>query len=358
MNWDDPTRLPPNQQLAAPGKWPVVGEKKPRPGSAPWRVSVCGLAARPRIWTLEELLALPQVERTVDIHCVTRWSRVGATFTGIPLRVLVEQCQPLPEARYISFVARSDRNHSTSLPLADALDLDTLVAFTFEGRPLDEVHGGPVRTVVPGRYFYKSLKWLERIELLAEDRLGYWEADIGYHNIADPWKEQRYIAANLDRHEVRELLRKRDFSSRDLRGLEADHLDLTGLNARGAALRDAHFQKANLQDACFDGANLSNAHLEGAILRGASFCPHQEQIADVEGANFRGADLRGAVFTAASLFGATFCPGPGDSQNWGAALIDQTTRMDEPTIATLAATPLQEEYVRRALTGAVAGRSS
>jgi DMSO/TMAO reductase YedYZ molybdopterin-dependent catalytic subunit len=340
--------LPPNQQLAAPGKWPVVGEKRPRAGDEPWRVRVRGLVARPRAWLLDELRSLPPVERVVDVHCVTRWSRPGVRFGGVPLGRLLEECGPLPAARFVSFVARSERNHSTSLPLADALGLDTLVAFTCEGRPLEDAHGGPVRTVVPGRYFYKSLKWLETVELLAEDRLGYWEGAIGYHNVADPWREQRYVAANLDRQEVRRLLEARDFSGRDLRGLEVGGMDLAGLNARGAALRDAHFERANLRGACFDGANLSNAHLEGADLRGATFGADAGRAADVEGANFRGADLRGADLTGASLFGATFYPDPGGAE-WGPALLDHSTRVDDGALATLAATPAQEAFVRRAL---------
>jgi DMSO/TMAO reductase YedYZ molybdopterin-dependent catalytic subunit len=181
--------LPPNQQLVAPGKWPVVGEKASRADAAPWRVDVTGLVAAPRGWTLDELRALAPVEQVVDVHCVTRWSQPGMRFGGIPLARLLEPCAPLPSARFVSFVARSERAHSTSLPLAEALDLGTLVTLTRDGEPLAPAHGGPVRTVVPGRYFYKSLKWLERIELLAEDRLGYWEAEAGYHNRADPWRD-------------------------------------------------------------------------------------------------------------------------------------------------------------------------
>jgi DMSO/TMAO reductase YedYZ molybdopterin-dependent catalytic subunit len=336
--------LPPHQQLAAPGKWPVVGERAPARRSDPWRVAIGGLVALPRSWTLEQLRALPAVERVLDIHCVTRWTKLAVPFGGVPLRLLLEECRPLPEARFVSFVARSERNHSTSLPLADALGLDTLIALTAEGRPLEEGHGGPVRTVVPGRYFFKSVKWLERIDLLAEDRLGYWEAEAGYHNVADPWKEQRYLAANLDRREVRELLARRDFSGRDLRGIEAGGLDLTGLAARAALLRDAHFERAVLCRACFDGANLSNAHLEGADLRGATFAG-----GDVEGADFRGADLRGADFTGASLFGASFCPEPGDDEGWGPARLDRTTRADAAALDTLL--PRQQTFVREALVG-------
>jgi DMSO/TMAO reductase YedYZ molybdopterin-dependent catalytic subunit len=332
--------LPPNQQLVAPGKWPVVGEKGPRDRKEPWTVQVTGLVERPRTWTLEELRALPQVEQVIDIHCVTRWSRPGAIFRGVPLERLLEECRPRPEACFISFVARSERGHSTSLPLAEAVELGTLVGLECDGEPLDEEHGGPVRTVVPGRYFYKSLKWLERIELLAEDRLGYWEAEAGYHNAADPWREQRYMAPSLDRRTVREVLAAKDFSGRDLRSIDASSRDLTGLKARGALLRDANFRNARLADADFSNANLSNAHLHGADLHNASFIG-----ADVEGADFCSANLRGADFTGASLFGATFIPTGGGA--FDAVRMDASTRIDPEGIEKLA--PVQQEFVREAL---------
>jgi DMSO/TMAO reductase YedYZ molybdopterin-dependent catalytic subunit len=336
--------LPPGQQLAAPGKWPVVGERRPADRPGPWRVSVGGLVARPQSWSVEDLRAVPAVERVVDVHCVTRWSKPGVRFGGVPLRDLLGRCGPLPGARFVSFVARSERRHSTSLPLADALGLDVLVALSSEGRPLEEVHGGPVRTVVPGRYFYKSLKWLEEIELLAEDRLGYWESEAGYHNAADPWREQRYLAPTLDRREAWELLARRDVSGRDLRGLDAGGHDLAGLVARAALLRDAHFERAGLEGACFEGANLSNAHFEGARLRGASL-----RGADAEGANFRGADLRGADFRGASVFGATFTPEPGDADGWGPAFLDGGTFLDASAVEEL--TPRQQDFLRGVLGG-------
>jgi DMSO/TMAO reductase YedYZ molybdopterin-dependent catalytic subunit len=335
--------LPPNQQLVAPGKWPVVGEKAPRQSEAPWRVSTGGLVAAPKSWSLDEIRQMPQVEQAVDIHCVTRWSRLGARFAGVPLASLLERCAPLPEARFVVFTARSDRSHSTSLPLQDALALQTLVALRFEGAPLESIHGGPVRTVVPGRYFYKSLKWLETITLLSEDRPGYWERVAGYHNVADPWREERYIAPDLDRRVLRRALDARDFSHQDLRSLDARGRDLSRLDARHALLRDAKFQNVNLERACFEHANLSNAHLEGASLRDASFVQ-----ADVEGADFRGADLRGADFTGASLFGATFCPEEQASDGgFGPARLDRTTRIQEEALEKL--TPRQQEFVRRQL---------
>ncbi len=340
--------LPPNQQLVAPGKWPLVGEREPDPcrrGEA-WKVSVSGLVARPHTWTLEELCLMPQVEQRVDLHCVTRWSKLGVSLRGVPLRHLLDLCQPLPHARFLSFKARSSRGHSTSLPLGDALALGTLVVLSREGKPLPQEHGGPVRIVVPERYFYKSLKWLEEIRVLEEDELGFWEREAGYHNRADPWREERYVLSSLDRQEYRRLLARRDFSERDLLGVRAMGLNLCGLQARGAKLRDAHFERAILEGACFDGANLSNAHFEGASLCGATFGSYRGQRADLEGANFRGADLRGVDFRGASLLGVTFCP-QDQEDPWGPAILDSTARLDQGALEQL--TPLQLGFVLKAL---------
>ena len=342
--------LPPHQQLVAPGKWPFVGESGPDPNrrDEPWRVRVSGLVARAQTWSVEELWALPQIDVRIDIHCVTRWSKPGARFGGVLLQTVLDACQPLPRARFVSFVARSTRRHSTSLPLADALGLETLLALSYEGEPLAEQHGGPIRTIVRERYFYKSLKWLEEIRVLAEDELGYWEKEAGYHNRADPWQEQRYIVPHIDNQLYRRLLKARDFSGRDLLGIRADGRNLTGLNARRAFLRDAHFERSQLDGACFDGANLSNAHFEGARLRNASFCFDRGRAADLEGADFRGADLRGADLTGASLFGATFCPEGGEeSGDWGPALLDQTTRIEPAGLDSL--TPRQRNCVSKLL---------
>ena len=101
-------KLPPHQALVAPGKWPVIGEPAPRRDSSPWRVEVFGLVTRPRSWSLEELRALPPVERLVDIHCVTRWSKPGARFAGVPLRTLLDACGPLPQERFLSFLSRRE----------------------------------------------------------------------------------------------------------------------------------------------------------------------------------------------------------------------------------------------------------
>jgi DMSO/TMAO reductase YedYZ molybdopterin-dependent catalytic subunit len=335
-------QLPPGQQLAAPGKWPAIGEREPAAGGA-WTVTICAEVEHPQSFSLADLQAMPQNRELVDIHCVTRWSKLGVVFGGVPLDALLAPARPKPSARFVSFLARSERGHSTSLPLDEGRQLKTLVALEADGRPLDELHGGPVRVVVPGRYFYKSLKWLERIELLQTDRLGYWESVAGYHNAADPWREQRYLAPGLSRQQMARALAGRDFSGQDLRSLDARGHDLSGLIARSAILRDADFRNCRLQGAAFDGANLSNAHFQGADLRRASFAS-----ADAEGADFCGADLRDVNFSGASLVGASFCAenSSGEAPRLAAA-IDRSTRIDRESLDQL--TPLQAAFVAAAI---------
>ena len=334
--------LPPGQQLAAPGRWPQVGERAPRDDSSPWQVTIAGEVDHPHTLSLAELAALPQVERAIDIH----WSKLGVRFSGVLLADLLTPVEPRTTARFVSFVARSSRDHSTSLVLADAISQGALVALQVDGQPLPTEHGGPVRVVVPGRYFYKSLKWLERIDLLADDRLGLWEAQAGYHNVADPWREERFVAAGISRHEMRKLLASRDWSGREVLGVEARGLDLVGLVARGAILRNAQFEQCRLAGAEFDGANLSNAHFAGADLRRVSF-----RQADTEGCDFIGADLRGADFRGAALLGATFvdCDAPTKEVQRLATRIDRTTSFDDAALAEL--TPTQADYVNAALHG-------
>ena len=327
----------------------MVGERSPRTPAGPWTVSIVGAVDRNITWSLDQLRELPQVTRRIDIHCVTRWSRLQVEFTGVPLSTLLDASGPAPTARYASLIAHSEREHSTSLPLSLLAEADAIIAFQADGQPLTTEHGGPVRVVMPGRYFYKSLKWLARIELLNEDQLGYWEAHAGYHNGADPWNEERFLAPSLDAKTVRALLAKRDFSGLDLRGLTAAGMDLRELKATGAKLRDAHFERTDLRLSCFDGANLSGAHLQQADLRGASFCvDHTGLAADLEGADFSGADLRGVKLLAASLFGATFGTFDASGVPLLSALVDETTQIDQTPLTSLEATPAQREFLRDA----------
>lgn len=333
--------LPPGQQLAAPGKWPLVGEREPATDPRPWTLTIAGCVSQPRTWTLAEVTALPAVTREIDIHCVTRWSLVGASFTGVELATLLAAVQPTRDAQFLSFVARSPRDHSTSLPLADALQLGTLVAWSYQGQALSVAHGGPLRTVVPDRYFYKSLKWLTRIDVLSEERLGHWEGAAGYHNRADPWLEERFIASGITRQQAAQILEQRDLAGKTFLGLDGSQRDLAGLRATGAILRNASFARSQLQGARFAGANLVNADFRGSDLREVDF-----QGADLEGARFLGADLRGADLRGASLFGALFAPpdeaaDPGESS--AACLCDGGTRFDAAARETL--TPRQVSHL-------------
>ncbi len=330
--------LPPGQQLAAADRWQIIGERQPRASDAPWSLTIAGLIERPQCWSLEQIQAMPQVTQAIDIHCVTRWSKLGMRWTGVPLEDLLSQAGPTPEAGFISLVARSDRNHNTSLKLADAISLGALVALSCDGQPLDSSHGGPIRLVLSDRYFYKSLKWLERIELLEHDQLGFWEATAGYHNGANPWGEERYLTSDLDRRETARLLASRDVSDRELRGFDAAGRSLANFQARQAILRDSNFERAELTGSCFADANLSNARFANADLRNVSFAG-----ADLEGADFIAADLRGADFRGAALTAATFVSADWPRAGFRAAIFDAQTRIDLAALDQLM--PQQAEFL-------------
>jgi DMSO/TMAO reductase YedYZ molybdopterin-dependent catalytic subunit len=181
-------RLPPGQHLTE--KWPVLHEGAvPRTDLATWDLRVFGLVDTPLRLSWEALRGLPVVETTSDIHCVTTWSKFDCRWHGVSVRALAERFRPKPEARFALVHAEGD--YTTNLPLADLLDESVLLAFAMNGEPLAAEHGGPLRLVVPKLYFWKSAKWVRGIELLAEDRLGFWERG-GYHRRGDPWKSERH----------------------------------------------------------------------------------------------------------------------------------------------------------------------
>ncbi len=318
--------LPPNQQLVRGDRWPIVGERHPGDSDSPWSIEICGCVKRPFAVSLDELSKMSQVTRLIDVHCVTRWSKPAMSFTGVPLDDLLNRTGTpnwTDEAKFVSLVARSERDHSTSLPLKEILDLEPIVALQADGEPLTTEHGGPMRMVVPGKYFYKSVKWIQRIEFLKEERLGYWEAEAGYHNGADPWREERYMASTLTKQDALRVIEARDFSGRDLRSINAANRDLSTLNAKNALLRNADFRFANLQNANFHNANLSNANFQSADLSNACLAN-----ADLEGADLSGADLRGCDLRGASLFGASFCQFDRDAALCKLSIIDATTQID------------------------------
>jgi len=138
-------------------------------------------------WSWPELRALPAEDVTVDIHCVTRWSKLGTRWTGVSVDTLLDDIDT--SAEYV--VAFSDGGYTTNLALADVLDAKAWVAFAYDGADLEREHGGPARLLVPHLYFWKSAKWVRGLQLLDEDEPGFWES-AGYHNHGDPWREQRY----------------------------------------------------------------------------------------------------------------------------------------------------------------------
>lgn len=181
-------RLPPGQRLVT--DFPVL-DLGVQPDVTPsnWRLRVEGLVAAPVRVTLEEFMALPQEERLNDIHCVTQWSRYDNTWRGVPVRTLLEMARPKEEARFVALTSYD--GYTTNLALEDFARDENLFAHSWAGAPLERRHGGPVRLVVPHLYFWKSPKWVTRIELLREDRPGFWEVR-GYHNRGNPWAEERY----------------------------------------------------------------------------------------------------------------------------------------------------------------------
>ena len=171
-------------------KWPVL-----HAGSVPhvdlesWRLRITGEVDNEIALTWQELNELPRTGTVQDIHCVTRWSRFDARFEGIHWREIAKLCSPRASARFA--IAQAEHDFTSNVPIASLADGDALLATHADGEPLTEEHGYPLRLIVPGKYFWKSAKWLKGIELSAVDRPGFWER-YGYHNDADPWQEQRY----------------------------------------------------------------------------------------------------------------------------------------------------------------------
>jgi DMSO/TMAO reductase YedYZ molybdopterin-dependent catalytic subunit len=138
-------------------------------------------------WSWAEFSSLPSEDVTVDIHCVTKWSKLATKWTGVSLDVLLAGIDT--EAAFVLAFAEGD--YTTNLPMADVLDGKAWVAYRFDGDELEPEHGGPARLLVPHLYFWKSAKWVRGLQLLDHDEPGFWES-LGYHNYGDPWREQRY----------------------------------------------------------------------------------------------------------------------------------------------------------------------
>ncbi|WP_027134319.1 sulfite oxidase-like oxidoreductase [Geminicoccus roseus] len=181
-------RLPPGQHLVT--NWPILDlGTRPRIPPERWQLRVFGAVEEAVTWDWDALLAQPQVRPVSDIHCVTTWSRYDNHWEGVATAQVLAAVRPKPEARFV--VLHSYDDYTTNLPLDDFAAPGALLAHRWEGEALPVEHGGPVRLVVPHLYFWKSAKWLRRIEFVTEDRRGFWE-ERGYHDRGDPWSEQRY----------------------------------------------------------------------------------------------------------------------------------------------------------------------
>ncbi|GAA1308041.1 sulfite oxidase-like oxidoreductase [Pseudonocardia xinjiangensis] len=182
----DPARVPPGQYVTS--GFPVLSAgPTPKTPPADWTFTVRGAVDRPRTWTWDEFRNLPSETITVDIHCVTKWSKLDTSWTGVSLETLLGGTRT--QAQHV--LAFSDGGYTTNMPLADISDGRAWLVYAYDGAPLAPEHGGPVRLLVPHLYFWKSAKWVRGLELRNQDEPGFWER-YGYHNYGDPWREQRY----------------------------------------------------------------------------------------------------------------------------------------------------------------------
>lgn len=182
-------RVPPGQFLTE--KFPVLtyGPTPTYEDLESWDFRVFGLVAEERRFTWDEMMAMPTKTQTVDIHCVTRWSKLDTTWTGIPWREFIKAFTIKPEATHV--MVHCDYNYTTNLALDILDDDDAMLAYLYEGEPLEPAHGYPMRLLVPKKYFWKSAKWMRGIEFMDADQAGFWERH-GYHMEGDPWKEERF----------------------------------------------------------------------------------------------------------------------------------------------------------------------
>ncbi|HAN35079.1 MAG TPA: sulfite oxidase-like oxidoreductase [Acidimicrobiaceae bacterium] len=184
----DLARLPSGQYLT--DRFPVlhVGDV-PTYAPGEWSLSIEGLVDRPFTIGYEELVELPSVSLTFDIHCVTKWSKFDTTWTGVRVRDLLARAGVQRRATHV--LEHAEYGYTTNLPLADISTDEAIVAYAYEGEPIEPIHGGPVRIVVPHLYFWKSAKWVRTIEVRDSDQAGFWERN-GYHMYGDPFREQRH----------------------------------------------------------------------------------------------------------------------------------------------------------------------
>ena len=181
-------RVPPGQYIVR--DFPVLSAgPTPRTPLEQWSFKIDGLVKEPISWSWQEFLGLPSQSFLVDIHCVTKWTKLDTRWQGVSLDTLFEHIDLDPKAMYLT--AYSDGGYTTNLPITDVINGQAFVAYSYDGGPLAPEHGGPARLVVPHLYFWKSAKWVRGLRIMEADRSGFWES-LGYNNHGDPWKEERY----------------------------------------------------------------------------------------------------------------------------------------------------------------------
>ncbi len=183
-------RTPPGQVLTQ--KWPVLhygSVPKVDPHAPNWRLRIFGQVEEPYELTYAEVLAMPAVDVFCDIHCVTHWSRLDNTFTGVSTKVLIDRAKPKATAKFV--MCHSEAGFTVNVPLDEFTAEDCILAYNWEGKPLTPDHGYPLRGLVPRLYLWKSAKWIRGIELRATDAPGFWEQN-GYHMHGNPWTEERF----------------------------------------------------------------------------------------------------------------------------------------------------------------------
>ena len=181
-----PGRIPPGQHLTS--DFPVLSAgPTPHTPLDQWTFTIAGEVDADRVWSWDEFRALPSEKITRDIHCVTTWSKLDTHWEGVSVDTLLEGIDT--DAAYV--VAFSDGDYTTNLPLDEVTGGKAWVAFAYDGEELEPEHGGPARLLVPHLYFWKSAKWVRGLRLLSDDEPGFWET-LGYHELGDPWREQRY----------------------------------------------------------------------------------------------------------------------------------------------------------------------
>ena len=182
------SRIPPGQYLVR--DFPVLSAgPTPRIPLDQWRFTIEGLVREPVSWSWQEFLQLPSQTFTVDIHCVTKWSKLDTRWEGVSVDTLLEQVELNPKARFVT--AHCYGGYTTNVPLPELLNGQAFVAYRYDGLALASEHGGPARLVVPHLYFWKSAKWVRGLQVMQRDQSCFWEQR-RYHNPSDPWGEERY----------------------------------------------------------------------------------------------------------------------------------------------------------------------